>query len=147
METQQIVMAQFKTVLGHPLQKGTPLVVVAEPAAPGEVDQAMANRLLKSGIAVDAGAYCPTPVETREEEAARLIEQSDGEVPMNDVPAELLRWQADDAEAGKAAGDTVTNADLRLIAAREDVPVEGDDNKADLIGKILGARAARVDGE
>ena len=41
----KLVMAKFKTVLGHSLPAGTPLLLAAEPAAAGEIDEAMARRL------------------------------------------------------------------------------------------------------
>lgn len=69
-----LVMAVFKTVLGHDLQPGTRLTIVTKPDAAGEVDTALANRLWASGIAVYDDAFSPTPVETREQEAERLVE-------------------------------------------------------------------------
>jgi hypothetical protein len=64
--TRRIVMAKFKTVLGHSLPAGTPLAIVEEPSARGEVDEAMARRLFAAKIAVYAAPgwrprRCATP--------------------------------------------------------------------------------------
>lgn len=144
-----IVMATFKTVLGHNLPAGTPLTIVEEPTAKGEVDEAMARRLFASRNAVYREDARPTPVETPEAEKARLAAEAlrdaagtEGEGQL--VPQEdLVSWQADDEELGTKAGDRVTNDHLRAIAARERVVVEGDDNKADLQRKIMEGRALR----
>lgn len=140
----RLVMANFKTVLGHNLPAGTPLVLVEEPTARGEVDEALARRLFNGRNAVYAEDARPTPVETPEQEKARLAAEAlrdadDGDVV---VMEDLLVWQADDAEAKKKAGAKVTKDDLILIAGRESVVIETDDNKPDLIRKITERRAA-----
>ena len=141
--SRRLVMATFKTVLGHNLPAGTALAIVEEPSARGEVDEAMARRLFNGRNAVYAEDARPTPVETPEQEKARLAIEAlrdarDGDVVMPD----LLVWQADDAEAKKKAGAKVTKDDLILIAKREGVLVETDDNKPYLIRKITERRAA-----
>jgi hypothetical protein len=135
-----LVMASFKTVLGHNLPVGTPLVITDEPSAPGEVDEGLARRLWNGKAAAYATDLRPTPVETPEQERARLALEAmrDGNT---EPTADLLVWQEDDAEAGKKAGAKVTKDDLLIIAARESVTVETDDNKPDLIRKITERRA------
>lgn len=56
---------------------------------------------------------------------------------------DLVKWQADDADAAKQAGESVTNDDLRLIAKREGAAIESDDNKESLQRKIMAHRAAQ----
>lgn len=149
----KLVMAKFKTVLGHSLPAGTPLAIAAEPAARGEVDEAMARRLHAGGIAIYADDFRPTPVESAEQartrEAAEIVERAEaadddsGEgLTLDEIPADLIAWQADDEGTGKKAGATVTKSDLLVIAERENVAVETDDNKADLQRKIVLNRAA-----
>lgn len=146
----RLVMASFKTVLGHSLPAGTPLVISDEPTARGEVDEAMARRLHTSGVAGYADEARPTPVETPEQERARLAREALIEAPAG-TDAELVAtddltvWLVDDAETGKKAGDRVTNADLLAVAKREGVTVEGDDNKPDLQRKIMAHRAGAFD--
>lgn len=149
-----LVMATFKTVHGFNLNRGTRLHIVDEPSVAGEVTEAMARRLFKSRIAVPADAFRPTPVETSEQEAARIV--SEASAPLADpvspenadltIPADLSVWQEDDAETGAKAGDRVTNDHLRTIAAREAIDVESDDNKGDLQRKIVLGRAAHATG-
>jgi hypothetical protein len=156
-----LVMARFNTVHGHGINPGTPLVIVDEPNEAGQVTEATARRLYNSGAALYAEDYYPTPVETPEQEKARLATEAlaetaaaaadeegagqDGPAAIENPPADLLKWQEDDAEAGKKAGQTVTVADLHLIAKREDVPgIETDDNKPSLIAKIVQHRAAQA---
>jgi hypothetical protein len=143
----RLVMASFKTVLGHNLPAGTPLTVVEEPKARGEIDLAMATRLHGGRIAVYAEDARPTPVETPEQERNRLALEALRDAPADDPDAfvatdDLTVWQADDAETGKKAGDKVTNDDLRAIAEREGALIESDDNKPDLQRKIMERRAA-----
>lgn len=144
----RIVMATFKTVLGHNLPAGTPLVIAEEPAQRGEVDLQLATRLFNSKNAVYAEDARPTPVETPEQERARLAAERlrdagpGGEDEGQLVPTDdLVTWPADDAETGAKAGDRVTNEHLRAIATREGAVVESDDNKADLQQKIMLRRA------
>jgi hypothetical protein len=142
----RLVMATFKTVLGHSLPAGTTLTIVEEPSARGEVDEALARRLFNSKNAVYFEDARPTPVETPDQERARLAREALRDSPADDVVAtdDLSVWQEDDAETGKKAGQKVTNDDLRVIAAREGAVVETDDNKGDLTRKIMEARAARA---
>lgn len=132
----KLIMAKFKTVHGHGLGIGTPLAVVASPSLRAEVDEAMARRLWKSGVAVYAEDFRPTPVETKEQEAARLtaVEAPAGE-PETAIEVDHFEVQ-DDLR--------VTNDKLRQIAADEGVELESDDNKADMQIKIMRARAARA---
>lgn len=144
-----LVMARRKSVGGHYLNAGTPLVITAKPSAPGEVTQAVADMLAAKRIAIPLDEVRPTPVETKEQEAARLMAEAraieaSASAEAADavaVQADLVSWQADDAEAKAKKGDRVSNDHLRLIAAREGVAVESDDNKADLQSKIMAARA------
>lgn len=143
--TRRLVLGSFRTVLGHQLDAGTPLVIVDQPSAPGEVEEGLARMLWNKKVALYAEDARPTPVETPAQEQARLAREAmrDGEeVP---VLTDLLVWQVDDAETGKKQGDRVTKDDLLVIAARERVPVEGDDNKPDLIRKITARRALGPD--
>ncbi|MEJ7831340.1 MAG: hypothetical protein WKF79_00360 [Nocardioides sp.] len=147
----RLVMATFKTVLGHNLPAGTPLVIVGEePAASGEVDEAMARRLHASGVATYVEDARPTPVETPEQERARLAHEALRDAPEGGdldllVSNDLQVWAADDSETGKKAGDRVTKADLLVIAEREGARVETDDNKPDLQRKIMLRRAEGFD--
>lgn len=143
----RLVMATFKTVHGYGLNSGSPLTITAEPSARGEVDEALAFRLWKSGVAVYADDHRPTPVEAPAQEKVRLAAEAlrdagSGELSIPD----LTVWEADDTETGKKAGAKVTKEDLLAVAAREGVTVETDDNKADLIRKITEARAAPLGG-
>lgn len=145
--TRSLAMATFKTVLGHNLPAGHPLVIVDEPSAPGEVDEAMARRLFNAKVAGYHDELHATPVETPEQERNRLALEALRDAPAGDPDAlvatdDLNVWPADDAETGKKAGDRVTNDDLRVIAGREGATVESDDNKADLQRKIIERRAA-----
>lgn len=128
----RLTIARFKTVGGHPLPVGTALTIVAEPAKPGEVDEALARRLFASGIAVYAEDYRPTPVETTEAQAARIITEA---ADLDEAAGDQIEVQAD---------LRVSNSALRQIAADEGVAVEGDDNKSDLQRKIMEGRAARA---
>ncbi len=146
----RLVMASFKTVLGHNLPAGTPLIIAEEPTALGEVDEGMARRLHASGVATYAEDARPTPVETPEQERARLAAEALRDAPVGSdlglVPSDdLVTWQADDKETGKKAGDRVTKVDLIAIAEREGVVIETDDNKPDLIRKIMAKRAGAFD--
>jgi hypothetical protein len=143
----RLVMARFKTVLGHSLPAGTALAVVDEPSARGEVDQAMAQRLFNAKLAIYEDDHRPTPVETPEAEKARLAAEAFDVAPSDDEVAvvdDLQVWQEDDEATGKKKGAKVTKDDLLAIAEREGVTVETDDNKADLQRKIMIARAARA---
>lgn len=142
----RLVMASFKTVLGHNLPAGFPLAIVEEPSARGEVDEALARRLHSSKVAVYAEEAHATPVETPEQERARLAAEALRDAPADQPDAltatdDLVVWQENDRALNRRKGDKVTNADLRAIAAREGVVVEGDDNKADLTRKIMERRA------
>lgn len=138
----RIVMATFKTVLGHNLPAGHTLTIVEEPAAKGEVDLAMATRLFNSRNAVYFEDAKPTPVETPEQEKARLALEALREAPAGSddfVPtSDLLVWP----EGTEKAGKKVTKDDLLEIADDEGAVVETDDNKSDLIRKIMERRAA-----
>lgn len=143
--TRRLVMATFKTVHGHGLPAGTFLTLASEPAKAGEVDEDTARLLWNKKAAVYEEDHRPTPVETPQQEAARIVTAvvADPDAPV-ETPADLVTWQQDDDEVLKKAGDRVTVVDLRLIAGREGVTVETDDNKGDLIAKIVAARAAKA---
>lgn len=146
----RLVMASFKTVMGHSLPAGTPLAIVEEPSARGEVDEAMARRLYASKVAGYEDEVYATPVETPEQERNRLALEAlrepgpPGDPDVVNATNDLLVWPADDAETGKKAGQKVTKDDLIVIAGRESVVIETDDNKVDLIRKIMEVRAARA---
>lgn len=152
--TRKLKMSRFKTVFGHSLNAGASLFIVDEPKASGEVDTAMARRLFKSGVAVYAEDFRPTPVETKEQEAARLSTSATPAEEANpkgdsaeatlalEIPADLIVWQNDDEELGKTAGQKVTNEDLQVIAQRQGAVIESDDNKVELQRKIIEHRAA-----
>jgi hypothetical protein len=149
----KLVMTKFKTVLGHNLTAGTPLVITDKPIEAGQIDRDMADRLFGGGLAVYAEDFHPTPVETAEQEAARLLrggtaspDLTEGEIdpPQIEVQADLVTWQEDNPTLGKTAGQKVTKDDLLAIAELEEDAVESDDNKADLQRKIMEARASRA---
>jgi hypothetical protein len=132
-----LILTKFKTIHGFRPHVGQPLTIVDEPAKEGDVTEAMARRLHKSGIAVYAEDFRPTPVETPEQEAARLVAERDSaieegedaaDVPLSSIPDDL----------------NVTNSKLREIAAAEGVDVESDDNKSELQRKIVEHRAAHA---
>lgn len=133
----KLTMARFKTVHGHGLQAGTALAIVEEPAAAGEVDEAMARRLWNAGIAVYAEDFRPTPVETKEQEAARLTA---GETASPDSTESAIEGTQIEVQEDLR----VSNSALRKIAEDEGVELESDDNKADMQFKIMRARAARA---
>lgn len=142
-----LVMAAAKTVLGHALPLGHPLTIVDEPSAPGEVDASMAKRLHASKLAGYRDELHATPVETPEQERNRLAYEAlrDAGPQTADLVAspDLLTHQ-DGPKAGKA----MTRADLIDLARREGAAVETDDNKPDLIRKIMEHRAtaAQING-
>lgn len=133
----KLVMAKFKTVLGHSLPAGAELTIAAEPSARGEVDEALARRLHAGRIAVYAEDFRPTPVESKEAEAARLLAGGTASPDFTEGAIEGDQIEVQDDLR-------VSNKDLRAIAEREGVAVESDDNKADLQRKIMEARAARA---
>ncbi len=136
-----LVMAAAKTVLGHALPVGHPLTVVDEPSAPGEVDQAMADRLHASKMAGYRDELHATPVETPEQERNRLALEAlrEGRAAGGEVtPTDDLLVHPD---GHPKAGKKVTKDDLLDIADREGVVIETDDNKPDLIRKIMERRA------
>lgn len=133
----KLVMAKFKTVLGYSLPAGTPLTIAAEPEGRAQIDEAMARRLHAGGIAVYAEDFRPTPVESKEAEAARLL---DGGTASPD----LTEGEIDPPQIEVQDDLRVSNSKLRQIAADENVAVESDDNKTDLQRKIMEARAARA---
>ena len=146
-----LIMATFKTVHGFNLNRGARLTIVDEPEAAGQVTEATARRLFASKVAVPADNFRPTPVETPEQNAARVLadatDQSDGatvDLGNLEIPEDLSVWQEDDREAGARKGDRGTNDHLRLIAGREGAAIESDDNKADLQRKIIEGRASRA---
>lgn len=159
-----LLMARRKSVNGTYLNAGTKLVITDKPSAPGEVDEDTARLLFNKGIAVPLDDFRPTPVETKDQEAARLrrdqvatdaempqtsasTSDSDGEKRDSFEPqSDLVTWQADDDEAGKKAGDPVTNDDLVLLGGREGLTFSGD-RKADMQLAIMNARAARAEAE
>lgn len=127
--TRPLTMAKFKTVLGHTLTVGTALKITDAPAAPGEIDLVMAERLHASGLAVYTDDFRPTPVEASAPISTPVPEVDLGEGD-GSIPADLQ----------------TTNAGLREIAEREGVDVESDDNKAELQRKIMAARALAAGG-
>lgn len=133
----KLTMARFKTVNGHGLRAGTPLIIADEPSAPGEVEEAMARRLWNAGMAVYAEDFRPTPVESKEQEAARLV---GGETASPDADESAI--EGDQIEVQDDL--RVSNSALRKIAEDEGVALESDDNKADMQFKIMQGRAARA---
>jgi hypothetical protein len=132
-----LVMAKFKTVHGFNLQRGARLHIVKEPSVSGEVTEAMARRLFKSKIAVPADAFRPTPVETKEQEAARLTAGA----ALTPQPDEST-IEGDEVEVQE---DLRTTKDaLRKIAEKEGVELASDDNKGDIQVKIMLHRASQA---
>lgn len=159
--TRRLTMAKFKTVDGFPLTAGTPLVIVEEPRANGEVTELMARRLHAKGNAVYAEDFRPTPVETDDQarsreavsvlaDAALPVIEGDGSDLTEELspelvpPADLVTWQDDDANLGKKAGDRVTKEDLITIAFREDIVLTDESTKPVIIRQIVEARAAKA---
>lgn len=159
--TRPLTMAKFKTVDGFGVPVGTPLVIVDEPRALGEVTEASARRLHAKGNAVYADDFRPTPVETEEQAKAReaSIALADAGLPViegdgSDLteqeslelvpPADLVTWQDDDADLGKVAGDRVTKEDLLTIAMREEIVLTDESTKPVIIRQIVEARAAKA---
>lgn len=124
-----LMMATFKTVHGFGLGRGTSLKIVEEPARAGEVTEAMARRLFASSIAVPEDNFRPTPVETPEQEAARIAAA-----------------RADEDGDGLPDDLDVTVKALRQIAKDEEIEVLSGDDKATLQTKIIEGRAAKVEG-
>lgn len=151
-----LVMAESKTADGQNLRRGDKLKISKDPAGPGEVSESTARLLYAKQAAIPAADFRPTPVETKQQEAARLLSDEPDPVPEAEAPADtvtsdgdqftpapdLVTWQHDDEEAGRKAGDKVTNADLVLIAGRETVDLPGDATKADMQRLIMEAREA-----
>lgn len=138
----RLVMAKFKTVLGHNLPAGTSLTIVEEPSARAEVDKAMAARLFNSKNAVYFEDATPTPVETPDQEKNRLALEAlrEGRRGRTDelvATDDLVVWPDGTPKAGRK----LTKDDLLDIADREGVVIETDDNKADLTRKIMNHRA------
>lgn len=144
--SRSLVMTRFKTVLGHNIGAGQPVTVVAEPSGRGEIDKALAERLFAGGLIAYAEDHRPTPVETPAQERARLAAEALRDSDSNEITPtdDLVTWQADDAETGKRAGQKVTNSDLLAIAKREGALIESDDNKPDMIAKIMTHRASKA---
>lgn len=72
-----IVMARFNTVGGHALATGEPLKIVDDPKERGEVSLETATRLWAGGTFVYAGEARPTPVESPQDAARRLVEMDE----------------------------------------------------------------------
>lgn len=141
-----LVMASAKTVLGHALPVGHPLRIVGEPTQPGEVDEAMARRLFASKMAGYRDELHATPVETPEQERNRLANERVRDARAAAEPGEELEITPTDdlvvhPDGHPKAGRKVTKDDLLDIAADEGVEIETDDNKPDLIRKIMEGRA------
>ncbi len=68
-------MAQFATVLGHGLNVGTPIQIVdgADGSTAGQLDPTTAQILFDKGTIAPLDDIRPTPVETPEQEARRVI--------------------------------------------------------------------------
>lgn len=140
------------TLLDKPaadLNEGSP-VVAGETQGDGE-DDGRPDLIEKDADETEGESPATDPAEDPEQDGRPDLVVSDvadakgdGGVAIytGDVPEDLIRWQVADKETGKKAGAAVTVADLRIIAAREGVTVEGDDNKASLQAKIAAARAA-----
>lgn len=149
----KLVMAERKMVLGSYLNEGDPLTITDHPAEPGQVDPATARLLVNKGVAIDPAEARPTPVETVEQEAARLTVPP---APVPQVPGDddaqvittqddLNVWPEDNEERGVKAGDPVTNDDLRWIAEKEDVELRAGANKGEMQKAIQTQRAARAE--
>jgi len=74
--TKPLVMARFNTVGGFALAAGDPITIVEEPKNRGEVTAETAERLFGSTF-VYADQARPTPVESPQDAARRLIEVDD----------------------------------------------------------------------
>jgi hypothetical protein len=75
-----LAMGRFNTVGGHALAIGDPITIVPEgqePEAPGEVTVEAATRLWAGGTFVYAEHAHPTPVESLQDAAARLLAVDD----------------------------------------------------------------------
>lgn len=71
--SKSLVMGRFNTVGGHALAAGSALTIVEEPKERGEVTLETATRLWASGTFVYADKAHPTPVESPQDAARRLV--------------------------------------------------------------------------
>lgn len=71
--TRPLVMARFAQLLEHEMSAGDPLTIVDEPSGKGEVTDDIALRLWLSRVAVYADQANPTPIETPQQEAERVV--------------------------------------------------------------------------
>lgn len=72
-----LVMGRFNTVGGHALAAGDPLTIADEPKERGEITVETATRLWTGGTIVYADKARPTPVESAQDAARRLLATED----------------------------------------------------------------------
>lgn len=71
--SQPLVMAFRRTLGGNLMATHESVAIVEEPAERGEVDEETARRLWARGVLIYQSSILPTPVETPQEAAARLV--------------------------------------------------------------------------
>lgn len=134
-----LVMAQFRTVLGHGLNAGTALTVTDEPSAAGEVDEALARRLWNGGLAMYADEARPTPVETPEQEQARLATEASRSAETDAAAPTARRVRA---PRGQAAVSNSTNSESGQGPDQGDAGLNGSDAGAGGAGGASGDAGA-----
>lgn len=75
----RLFLTSNKQVLGHRLDAGMELIIVAEPAKRREVDEGTARMLWNKGLASYLEDHRPTPHETPQQEARRVVQLVRGE--------------------------------------------------------------------
>lgn len=130
---------------GDGTEDGRPYLISAATISAASVSTASISEASVSEASISE-ASVSTATEDDEAAKASVSGATDADtgaaIYTGDVPDDLIRWNADDSETGKKAGAIVTKDDLHIIAKREGVDVETDDNKASLQAKIAAARAA-----
>lgn len=99
-----------------------------------DVSRELARKLIAGGAYVEA-----TAVDLKAGEKSPSLAQDRG----NSLAAEAARF-AEAAAAAEAELEKMTNKQLQELAASEGTAVEGDDNKASLIKKIMASRVAKA---
>lgn len=76
-ESKPLVMGRFNTVNGHALAPGEPITISEDPKERGEVTRDTAVRLWSGGTFIYAADARPTPVESPQDAARRLLVMHD----------------------------------------------------------------------
>lgn len=124
-KTRPLVMARFNSLYEHEMEAGDRLTIVEERGdAKGEVTLDIAIRLWLSGQANYESDWSPTPIETPEQEAERVVE-------IEPLPGGFYLIRAPWQEAEKIRGKANAEARRAEIVERGDTKgvtyVSGDD--------------------